>query len=263
MNIPCVTVNRLWGRDNRGGRPVQRGVEVVHVVISSALSRLSPYPKGSIIRRRYTDPEMRKERRLVKPTIRHLPLFLLMVGGVCAVLSGCAARKRTMHPPVPPVRQPAKPALAGAEFIGNGYRIVFPVNGPRMWVAQAKSIRANADTQTLQLDGVECWMYQHGQEALHVTARTGQAALQGATARVSLAGKVHATESTRHLSLEADRFRWTSADGRITASNIRWRGFGLMHTAENGSFSTDLTHMAFRGRVRTLFSGTREARSLQ
>ncbi len=134
---------------------------------------------------------------------------------------------------------------------GENYRIVFPEAGPRVWVAQAKTLRADSDQRTLTLLGVACELYQAGRPVLTVTAERGQAQLVDRQATVTLSGQVVATQAGRGTRLEAEQFVWDSSAARIQATRVRWQGAGLVHQATRGTFNTALTRAAFTGQVQT------------
>jgi hypothetical protein len=180
----------------------------------------------------------------------YLPRMVL-VASICLLLAGCARRQATITPPPAPTA-PTK----STSVVFEGYSFVFPPDQqPRVWEIKTRRGTGSTEDGRLALEGVECTLYRQGKPALRVTAKTGTADVQGKTARLSLAGQVKAVELTRKLVLHAASFTWTSAEGRIHVTKLRWQGEGLAHAADSGSFSTDLTEGTFQGHVTTTSAG--------
>ena len=179
----------------------------------------------------------------------YLPWFV-MLASMGILLAGCARRQVKVDPPPPPPAREDAPKSSRLEF--EGYSFIFPPERqPRVWEIKTRRGSGSTEDSTLTLEGVECTLYHDGKPALRVTARTGVAAVEGDTARLSLAGGVKAADLSRHLVLRAEQFTWTSSENRIHASSVRFLGDGLEHAADYAVFSMDLTEGAFRGHVTT------------
>lgn len=183
-------------------------------------------------------------------TMRSIPYMLL--GVLLLVVAGCAPRVRNARQVAPPSPPPKATASAmKTTLVGTNYRLVFPEGGPRTWIADVATIRADAGSGISELTKVSCLLYTQKRETLRVTADTGKVAVHGKTARLSLRGHVRVREPRQDLLLLADEFRWTTQQDTISAKNVRWQGLGFEHRADSGEFSTDLSHATFHGHVQT------------
>ncbi|HEY3417258.1 MAG TPA: LPS export ABC transporter periplasmic protein LptC, partial [Armatimonadota bacterium] len=194
----------------------------------------------------------------------------LLVVGVCvALLAGCPGHRQGKRPP-----NGTKPKTTGGQqaaakkntfTIHGPYNIVYPIKGPRVFIATVKSgvgeiipgQEQRVDSTNFTLSGVDCQMYKGGASALHVTADSGKVLFKGKQVFVKLNGHVHAQEPVRGLQMDADTLQWTAEVDRITATRVIWRGNGFEHRADAGKFTTDLSQGNFTGNVKTDSVGLR------
>ncbi|MHB9022961.1 MAG: LPS export ABC transporter periplasmic protein LptC [Armatimonadota bacterium] len=199
------------------------------------------------------------------PKVRCRLIVTLLAVGICmALLAGCPGSRQGKRPRngTPPKKtatgQPANQDEKGRIIIHGPYEIVYPPQGPRVFVAKVQSGQGtSAANDTFTLTGIDCQMYKDGVSTLKVTADSGKAMFKGKQVFVKLTGKVHAKEPKRGFLLDADTLHWSADTNKITASEVVWRGNGFEHTADSGKFTTDLSEGEFSGHVRTESFGSR------
>jgi hypothetical protein len=173
--------------------------------------------------------------------------------GIGLLVGGC--RQPASQPPSPPVQ--TAPARGDARVAGTGYRFVFPpAPAAKAWEITA-NFQGDADSGTVTLSKVSGTLYRTNAPVLQVTAGAGTAVVEGKTARLSLSDHVRARATQKGYTLDADTFRWSTADGLIHAERVCLRGEGLTHRADRGTFTTDLTQATFDGHVTTTSDGYR------
>ncbi|HEY3377900.1 MAG TPA: hypothetical protein VGL77_10455 [Armatimonadota bacterium] len=187
------------------------------------------------------------------PIMRYLTIGIL-VGMISVLVLGCAGRKHVSVPTEPdkPKAPGVNPTSLQDKFTFSDYTFEVPLAAGRSWSAEVKSGKAVrvGEKQVLTLIGVVCHLREQGKEKLTVNADKATAVLIGKTLRTEMSGHVLATELTHQQRLQAVTMRWTSTENRMHAQYFYWAGQGVDLSADQGSFSTDLTEATFRGHVR-------------
>jgi hypothetical protein len=121
-----------------------------------------------------------------------------------------------------------------------------------VWLAEVKSGRSsNAHgTTTLTLHGVTSHMYKAGKELLRVTADSATAVVIGKVVHTKLLGHILATDLPPSQRLTAETFTWVSTEDHVQLQQFHWLCAGSSLSADQGTFSTDLTEATFHGHVR-------------